>query len=327
MSKKIKDNRFICLSAILRAKEARMLSTAKLDRMLAEPNFADACRVATESGYEDMSEMDVAGINAALAAFRARELAEISELAPDVAVLDLFRMKYGYHNAKVIVKSLGDPEKDADLLSDAARFTPDEILEVYQSETGAGKLPEAYAAAIREAKSALARTGNPQISDYILDKTYFAEQLREAKKSGKPFIEEYVRLQIDKSNLRSALRTLGMERREELLEYALIEGGTIPVEEVRGAMESREDLLHLYGPTIFGKAAAAAGMTQFEKEADNAVRDFVLQSNFVSFGQEVLIEYLSALENEITSLRIILTGKRMGIPEAKLRERLRESYV
>ena len=92
-------------------------------------------------------------------------------------------------------------------------------------------------------------------------------------------------------------------------------------------MESREDLLRLYGPTIFGKAAAAAGMTQFEKEADNAVRDFVLQSNFISFGQEVLIEYLSALENEITSLRIILTGKRMGIPEPKLRERLRESYV
>ena len=327
MSKKIKDNQFICLSAILRAKEARMLSGAKLERMLAEPSFADACRIATESGYEDMSEMDVAAINASLAAFRARELAEVGDLAPDVAVLDLFRMKYGYHNAKVIVKSMGDLEKDADLLSDAARFSPEEILEVYQTETGSGALPEAYAKAIREAKTALARTGNPQISDYILDKTYFAELLREAGKSGKPFITDYVRLQIDKANLRSALRTLGMARREELLEYALIEGGAVSVEELRGALESRDDLLRLYAPTALGKAAAANGMTQFEKEADNAVRDYVLQSNFVSFGQEVLIEYLSALENEITSLRIILTGKRMGIPEAKLRERLRESYV
>ena len=118
MSKKIKDNRFICLSAILRAKEARMLSGAKLERMLAEPVFADACRIAAESGYEDMSNMDVAGINAALAEFRARELAEIAELAPDMAVLDLFRMRYGYHNAKVIVKSMGDLEKDADLIAD-----------------------------------------------------------------------------------------------------------------------------------------------------------------------------------------------------------------
>ena len=327
MSRKIKDNQFICLSAILRAKEARMLSSAKLERMLAEPSFSDACRVAAESGYEDMSGMDVAGINAALAAFRARELAEIAELAPDVSVLDLFRMKYGYHNAKVIVKAQGDPEKDADLLSDAARYSPEEILAVYQSETGSGALPEAYADAIREAKKALARSGNPQISDFILDKALFSEQLREAKKSGKPYITDYVRLQIDKSNLRSVLRTLGLERREELLDYALIEGGTVSVEEIRGALESKEDLLRLYAPTPLGKAAGAAGMTQFEKEADNAVRDFVLQSNFVSFGQEVLIEYLSALENEITSLRIILTGKRMGIPEAKLRERLRESYV
>ncbi len=315
------------LSAILRAKEAKMLSDAKLERMLAEPVFSDACRIAAESGYEDMSEMDTAGINASLAAYRAKELAEIAGLVPDPAVLDLFRMKYGYHNAKVIVKSQGDPEKDAELLSDAARFSPEEILEVYRSESGNGALPEAYAAAIRASKQALARTGNPQISDYILDKAFFAEQLREAEKSGKPFIVAYVRMQIDKANLRSALRTLGLERREELLENALIDGGTVSVEEIRGALEDKEALLRLYAPTVFAKAAAASGMTEFEKEADNAVRDYVLQSNFVSFGQEVLIEYLSALENEITSLRIILTGKRMGIPEAKLRERLRESYV
>ena len=327
MSRKIKDNQFICLSAILRAKEAKMLSSAKLERMLAEPSFDDACRIATEGGYEDMSAMDVAGINASLAAFRARELAEIAALAPDQSVLDLFRMKYGYHNAKVIVKSLGDPEKDADLLSDAARFTPEEILAVYRSESGDGELPAAYAKAIRDARAALARTGNPQIADYILDKTFFAEQLREATKSGKPFIVDFVRLQIDKSNLRSALRTFGLDRREELLDYALIEGGAVSVEALRAALDSMEDLQRLYAPTVLGKAACASGMTQFEKEADNAVREYVLRSSFVAFGQEVLIEYLSALENEITSLRIILTGKRMGIPEGKLRERLRESYV
>ena len=304
-----------------------MLSGSKLERMLAEPNFADACRIAAEGGYEDMSGMDVAGINASLAAFRAREIAEIASLAPDISVLDLFRMKYGYHNAKVIVKSEGDLEKDADLLSDAARFTPEEILAVYRSENGDGGLPAAYAAAIREARTALARTGNPQLSDFILDKAYFAELLREAGKTGKPFITDYVRLQIDKANLRSALRTLGMDRREELLDNALIEGGTVSVEELRAAADSREELQRLYAPTLLGRAAGASGMTQFEKEADNAVREFVLRSNFVSFGQEVIVEYLSALENEITSLRIILTGKRMGIPEAKLRERLRESYV
>ena len=161
-NKKIRDNAYICLSAILRAKEARLLTAAQIDRMLREREFSAACRVAVEGGYEDMSCMDVNGVNEALARFRAAEVAELGDLVPDSAVLDLFRMKYGYHNAKVLVKSGGDPEKYRELLSDSARFSLEELLEVYRSEEGDGVLPEAYARAIREARNALARTGKAQ---------------------------------------------------------------------------------------------------------------------------------------------------------------------
>lgn len=325
--KQFKDNQYICLSAILRAKEAKMLSRSQMERMLTESSFQDVCRIASECGYVDMCSMDVAGVNAALAEARAKQLAEIGDLIPDPAVLDLFRMKYGYHNAKIVVKSRGDIEAYRDIISDARRYSVDELLEVYRSDYDNGVLPEDYANAIREAKSALARTGNPQLSDYILDKAYFSEQLREAEKYRKPYITEYVRLQIDKANLCSLMRTIDMEKREERLQYALIEGGNISVDEISGAVESREDIVLLFAPTIFAKAAAAATMTEMEKEADNAIREYVQRVNYVSFGPEVVIEYISTLENEIMSLRIILTGKLMGIPAEKLRERLRESYV
>ena len=327
MSKKIKDTQYICLSAILRAKEAKLLTKAQIERMLAEHEFSDACRVAAEGGYEDMSCMDVSGVNAALARFRAAQVAELSALVPDPAVLDLFRMKYGYHNAKVIVKSRGEPEKCRYLLSDSARFPEEALLEVYRSEDGDGDLPHGYAAAIREARNALARTGNPQLADFILDRTYFAEMLKEAAKSRKSYITDYVRMQIDQANLRSVIRTLGMTRREELLKNALIAGGTISVEELTRAAENRESLAALYASTEFSKAAATADLSLFEKEADNAMRNYVFRVNYVPFGPEVIIEYLSALEYEITTLRIVLTGKLMGLPEAKLRERLRDRYV
>lgn len=327
MSKKIKDSQYICLSAILRAKEAKLLTKAQIDRILAEREFSDACRVAVEGGYEDMSTMDVNGVNDALARFRAKQVAELNELVPDPAVLDLFRMKYGYHNAKVIVKSKGDLEKNRILLSDSARFSEAALMEVYRSAEGDGELPHGYAAAIREAKNALARTGNPQLADFILDRTYFAEMLNEAAKSRKTYITDYVRMQIDQANLRSVIRTLGMPRREELLKDALIEGGTIGTEELLLASRSRETLAALYATTEFAKAAATADLSLFEKEADNAMRNYVLRVNYVPFGPEVIIEYLSALEYEITTLRIVLIGKLMGIPEAKLRERLRDRYV
>ena len=327
MSKKMKDNQYICLSAILRAKEARLLTQAQIDRILSEREFSDACRIAMEGGYEDMSCMDVNGVNDALARFRAQQVAELDELVPDYAVLDLFRMKYGYHNAKVIVKCGGDLEKNRYLLSDSARFSEEELLEVYQSEDGDGMLPHGYAVAIREARNALARAGNPQLSDFILDKAYFAEMLKEAGKSDKTYITDYIRMQIDQANLRSLIRTKGMPRQKELLRGALIEGGSISPDEILGALGSHEQVVALYSGTEFRKAVDEADLSMFEKEADNALHNYVMQVNMVSFGPEVIIEYLSALEHEITTLRIVLTGKLMGIPEEKLRERLRDRYV
>ena len=118
-----------------------------------------------------------------------------------------------------------------------------------------------------------------------------------------------------------------MGKRSDLLRQALIEGGHVSADELAANVESREDLIRLYAGSIFSKALEAPDMTEFEKEADNAMRDFLVSGNFINYGPEVVVEYMSAIENEILSLRIILTGKRLGIDAETLRERLRESYV
>jgi integrase len=61
----------------------------------------------------------------------------------------------------------------------------DELVEVYTTEEGNGNLPKIYADAIRESKTALARTNNPQIAEFILDKAYYHDMLAHAKKTGK----------------------------------------------------------------------------------------------------------------------------------------------
>lgn len=327
MSKKVKDSEYICLSAILRAKEARLLSRAKLERMLSEPGFAEACRVAAEAGYENMSEMTVAEINATLAAHRAAEIADICDLLPDESVLDFYRLRYDYHNAKVLVKSKGDLSRSAELVSMSGRYSMDELKEAYDSEDGSGVLPAAFGKAISEAKQALARTNNPQLADFILDKVYYAEELKAAQQLGRDFFTEFVCNRIDRTNICSALRILHMGKRSDLLRQALIEGGHVSADELAANVESKEDLIRLYAGSIFSKALEAPDMTEFEKEADNAMRDFLVSGNFINYGPEVVVEYMSAIENEILSLRIILTGKRIGIDAETLRERLRESYV
>ena len=324
---KVKDSQYLLLSAVLRAKEAKLLSSTDYERMLTEPSFAEACRIAADKGYEDMSAMDIKGVNAALARYRASELAEIRDLIPDESLLDLFRMRYGYHNAKLLVKSKGDLSTCSHLISDSARFSMEELREVYDTEEGNGTLPKIYADAIRESRNALARTGNPQIAEFILDRAYYHDTLAHAEKTGKRYIVDYVRYRIDRTNLRSTLRTMYMGRRGELLKYALIEGGHISIDEILNSMETKDELIQLYSSSIFYKSAAAPTMTEFELEADNAIELFVSSGNYIAFGPEVVIEYIAAMENEIMALRIILTGRLMGISQEALRGRLRDSYV
>ena len=324
---KVKDTDYLLLSAVLRAKEAQLLSSTDYERMLTEPSFAEACRIAADNGYEDMSNMDIRQVNEALARYRAKELSEIKDLIPDESLLDLFRMKYGYHNAKLLVKSKGDLSACQHLISDSARFTMEQLREVYDSEEGNGALPKVYADALRESKVALARTNNPQIAEFILDRAYYHDMLLHATKTKKQYIIDYIRYRIDRTNLRSTLRTMYMGRRGELLKYALIEGGHISIDEILGSMETKDELIRLYSSSIFYKSAAAPTMTEFELEADNAIELYVSSGNYISFGPEVVVEYIAALENEIMALRIILTGRLMGISQESLRGRLRESYV
>ncbi|MBR2879883.1 MAG: V-type ATPase subunit [Oscillospiraceae bacterium] len=324
---KVKDTEYLMLSAVLRAKEAKLLNKADYERMLLEPDFSAACRIIADRGYKDMSEMDTNQINKALAERRASELAEIRELIPDQSLLDLFRMKYGYHNAKLLVKSKGDLSSCAHLISDSGRFTMEQLREVYDSEEGNGDLPKIYADAIRESRNALARTNNPQLAEFILDKAYYHDMLSHAEKTGKSYIINYIKNRIDRTNLRSTLRTMYMGRRGELLKYALIEGGNISIDEILNSMDVKDDLIKLYSSSIFHKAAEVPTMTEFELESDNAIELYVSSGSYIAFGPEVVIEYVAALENELMALRIILTGRIMGISTEALRGRLRESYV
>lgn len=311
---------------MLRAREAKLLSRDALERMLGE-SFADACRAAAEAGYADMTGMDTAGISAALERRRSEELAELRDMIPDEALPRFFALPYDCHNAKVLVKSGGDRDAAERLFSGAGTYSLDELWEVYSSDDGDGALPPLLAEAIRSARGVLARTGNPQLADFQLDRACFALLRALAGETGRPYFTDYVRNRIDKVNLRSLLRTLDMGRRAEMLDAALIEGGSVSLDRITDPGLSREDIVRLYGATIFDAAAEENGMTAFEKAADNAELREMSGGSLIPFGPEVALEYVTALENEIMSLRIILTGKKMGIGAETLRERLRENYV
>lgn len=331
MSKRVKDTDYLFLSATLRAREANMLSRDKMDRMLSAQTFSESAKILTDCGYEDMSHMDAKGIDAALEDHRRAVFAELGRMAPQSEIVDAFRLKYDYHNAKVIVKAEGAGVNGEHLLSLSGSVDPHELLEAYEADDFRF-LPEAIGRAMREAKSVLARTGNPQLADLELDRAYFDGMRELADKADSPFLAGYVRVLIDSANLRTSVRTVRMGRDQDFLMTALIPGGNAdPSRLAQAAASGGDGLTSIFAAGWFKDAAAlgaeamkGGSMTAFELMCDNAVTAYLASAKLVSFGQESAVEYLALAENEITAIRMILTGKLAGIAPDVIRERLRD---
>jgi V/A-type H+/Na+-transporting ATPase subunit C len=332
-NKKCVREKYLYLSAMLRAREAKMLTRDKAERMIDAPSFEEAAKMLTDCGYRDMSGFAAKQVEAALAEHRAEIFSELARLSPDAEPVEVFRMRYDYHNAKILIKTEAEGRDRTDLMSNAGRVNPEVLKRSFAEEKYLG-LPPVLADAMIEAKSALARTQNPQLADFILDRAYFSEIAVASDKLGSTFLRGYARMLIDAANLRSAVRTMRMNKDVEFLKTALISGGGVDIGRITAAFGSGDTLAAIYANSLLANAAAlgaaavkGGAMTEFELACDNAVTAYLTGARLVSYGEAPVIAYLAAVEGEVTALRMILTGKLAGLPAQTIRERLRDFYA
>jgi V/A-type H+-transporting ATPase subunit C len=330
LARKPKDTDYLFLSAALRSRERELLDRSHVDRMLHAASLAESAQVLTELGYPPFDPSSEGSLNEAVAQVRSEMFRELEQKMPDKGILDVFKLKYDYHNLKTLIKSRGADVRR--LLLDAGRVRADELVSKLQQTGKWSFLPPVPAAAAEEAARVLAETGDPQRSDFLLDKAYFSELSAMAGATNCGFLMDYVRTLIDAANLRSIVRTLRMHRVGTFLQQVLFEGGSVAVNRILA--DVNDGVAALYRATPLAAAAelgqeavSGSSLTAFEKACDNAVLAKAATSRSVPFGPEVPIGYVVARENDFTSARIILTGLMAGLDADTIRERLRDSYV
>ncbi len=291
MSKRIKDTDYLFLSSRIHVLETTLLNKERRERMLEAASDSDAVRVLVECGYPEMPVVDVDSVNNALAVMRDRVFEDLYAFAPDPKMIDVFKVKYDYHNAKALLKAeaMGtDPQR---LLMDVGRYPVKELTEAVREKSDGGfseifalavqearevlgttrdpvkELTEAvreksdggfseiFALAVQEAREVLGTTRDPQQSDFVLDKAYFREMEQLAQATGSEFLAGYVKAQVDVANLKSVVRVLRMKKNPEYLSNVLFEGGTIGADTLLQMAERGEKLEGMYGSTPYAAAA------------------------------------------------------------------------
>jgi V/A-type H+-transporting ATPase subunit C len=331
MKDQIKDTDYLFISARIRAMEGRLLTRERMERMLEARTDADAMKVLVECGFPEITSLSA--LDSALSAERERTFADLAALSPNPSIVDAFRIQYDYHNAKTLLKAIATGTNGDHMLIRAGRVPTDTLSEAI-TEGSFGRLPNTFARAVSEAQSVLGATGDPQRSDFVLDRAYYQEMLEAAKASKSSFLLDYVRNSIDCANLRAAVRAARMGKDVDFLRPVLVSGGNVSTTAFAGAFQSGGEFASLFAGSILkpaaelGDAAVRGGrMTAFEKACDDALVEYLHRARLTPFGDSVLIAYIAAKENEITAARIIMSGRMAGVPADSIRERLREAYV
>lgn len=334
MAKNFKDTDYLVISARVKAMETGLLTRERMEQVLEARTDEEALKLLQESGYPELHATDPESLDAALSASREETLADLADSVPDPRYIDIFKLKYDYHNVKAILKAGAMGVSPDHMLMDMGRVSTAELKKALQSGE-LENLPPMVASAAAEAREVLETTRDPQLSDIVLDRWCYKDMDAVAETTGSAFLHGYVKAQIDAANLRSLVRTIRMGKNETFLAGILFAGGEVAEDAILKVSAGKgSGLKELYQSTRF-RAAAEAGaqalsggpLTEFEKLCDDAVGDYLAGAQFIPFGEAPLVGYLAARETEYTNLRILLIGRSTGLPADVVRSRLRASYV
>ena len=322
-----KDTDFLAISARIRAMENRLLNRDRLERIIEARSDQEAVKVLVECGYPDLPG---AGLEQMLAQVREETVKDLSRAVPGEPGLEIFKLKYDYHNAKTILKAEAMGVEASRLLLKGGRYEPQELLDRWQQERMGG-CADPFRRAMEQAAALLKESKDPQQADLLLDKAMYAEMTQLAKDSRSAFLEGYVRILVDAANLRTAVRVYRMDKDEEFLRGVLLEGGNVSVQTIAGARgEGIADVFQSGALAEAAKLGAAlikpgsGALTAFEKACDDAVTKYVSAARRVPFGEQVVIGYLYAREAELTAVRTIFAGRAAKLDGDTIRRRLRE---
>lgn len=216
-----RDTDYAAVSAALHAREAKLLTQAMAERMIDAATPEESYKTLLECGYAPLERCTLENVEHALSKARRELYREVSVLAPDKRIIELFQIKYDYHNAKLALKSKRTGEDVSRLAMDCGRFDAQKVL---RGETSA--VSAAMSRAMAQAESEAGHSGDVRMAELLLDRACYEEMSALASETGSTFLKDYVALQIDAVNLRTLVRARRMGCEDDVLAAAMLPGRT-----------------------------------------------------------------------------------------------------
>lgn len=332
----MKSTDFAGTNARIRVFESNLLKNDQFERMLQSPNFEEALSVLKDTPYRnDVEELkrtknyDVLLINELK-----RMYEELFTISPDPTLIELFSLRYSYHNLKVMLKENLTQNDFTDMLIPIGKESLSSLKQAVETEKS-DELNQEYLNSIQEVKTDYEEYHNVQSIDIILDRRYFTHLKHLAESIGDPKVLDLITMLIDLNNLSTLSRAIKQKRSQNFLTTILSSSGSISKKELielgtenlvdagkkLADGQYREIILNSIDPET-----QELSPVKLDLQTDNAYMEKMKDAKLEVFGPMPLLAYIYAKENEVKNLRLILVGKENNLPIKEIRERMRIIY-
>ena len=325
------DNQFYYAVARIRSRELTLLNQSFIDQLLGARSIEEAMRLLQDKGWHMPDEYTTESdrVEKMLSAEKKKTWELIEELVDDMSVFDVLLIENDYHNLKAAVKEAMTSDHHPEIFINGGTIEP-RVMEEAVETRDFTPLPDEMEPVAEKALETLLHTHDGQLTDVIIDKAALIAIGKAAKKSGSPVLELYAGLKVASADIKIAIRAVKTGKDKNFIMEALAPCDTLDTEKLAEAASEGMDSIYDYlALTRYSDAVAELkkSPSAFERWCDNLIIRNIRSEITHPYTIGPLAAYIIARENEISTVRIVLSGLINDLPEESVRERAREMYV
>ncbi len=323
----MRDTKYAYAVACVRAKEPELLTKSFIERLADASSFDDTKKILIDRGFLQFQKNS--DISAALSDYMSEVWDFLFDITPDKDALQFLIIKNDFHNLKALIKGYisGDDGRkycispcvlDIDNLYDAIVKKDFENLPYWLEDVA------------KKAYEILTSTMDGQIFDMYVDLSSLKVMKKFSVLAKCNLAKDITELFVALTNIKISVRLAGTTKGNSFLDNAFCPCDTLDISELKKAViKGRNDILSYIQTTKYGEIcdSISKSVTDFEIQCDNMFIELLDSARYISVGPEPLICYYYAKELEWKMLRIVISGKYIGIPAQAIRERICELYV
>ena len=294
-------------------------------------NFEQAADLLSGSEYAlPRGGKDFAEVEEILQQRRAAVRELFSDLMLDEPTVELFRTRDDFANLRLAVRRTMTEKPLGTDYSSGGNVPPELIEQIFSEEDVFSKpvFPDYVQEAVEQAVLAYYQQKDIRRIDYAIDSVQAQYNLRQARRLRSVFLLGFFRIQIDLTNIRTMLRLKFTESEQP---NVFLEGGFIELERFRHGLELGYEAL---GPLFFvtpyhrivdtgaNYVASNKSFLRVEQQCDEHLTGFLKSTVLITAGPQPIIAFLLMKENEIRTVRLILTAKKNHLDTKLILDRI-----